>query len=250
MDERVVLVTGGGSGIGAATARRFAREGCRVVVNDIRAEAAAGVADEIVSGGNTAWCVAADVSDSTSVATMIEAAIERFGHLDVVCANAGIALPDCPLPDMPEETIDALLGVNLKGVILTLRAAIPHLRDRGAVVITSSISGLWAHPGGSVYSASKTGLIGFARSLALELAPRRIRVNVVSPGGVDTPLLPAIYGDMQQLIEEYERINPLGRLARPEDVADAIAFLASPQAQHITGVVLRVDGGDCLRGAL
>lgn len=250
MDDRVVLVTGGGSGIGSAIGRRFAANGSRVVVSDIRPDAAAAIAREISASGGKALAIAADVADSGSVGAMVQAAIDEFGHLDVVCANAGIAVPDRPLSETTEETIDALLGVNLKGAILTLRAAIPHLRDGGCAVITSSISGLWAHSGGSVYSASKMGLIGFARSLALELAPRGIRVNVVCPGGVDTPMLSALHEDMNEVKAEYAAINPLGRLAQPEEVADAVAFLASSEARHITGVALRVDGGDCLTVAL
>jgi NAD(P)-dependent dehydrogenase (short-subunit alcohol dehydrogenase family) len=167
--------------------------------------------------------------------------------LDVVCTIAGVFIgPERPLQDTDDDVIDRLLDVNVKGVIRVLRAALPHVRDGGAIVLTSSISGLVAHPGGAAYAASKTAQLGLARSLAAELSPRRIRVNVICPGTIDTPMAHAAHTPAQ--LAGFARDNPLGRLGTPEDVAGAFLFLA--RAGYVNGMALRVDGGDTLLGAL
>lgn len=244
---RAALVTGGGSGIGAAIARRLARAGCAVAICDLDQQHALEVAEEL---GGESFAVRVDVRDREAVAAFAAEAADRLGPLDIVCPNAGVAKPEHPLEAWTPFEIDEVVDVNLKGAIHTVATAAPHIRDGGAIVITASISGLQAHPGAAVYSATKTGLVGFARSVALELAPRRIRVNCVCPGGVDTPLLAAVSADMAQVEAEYREINPLGRLATADDVACAVAFLTSEGARHITGVALRVDGGDALMGAI
>ncbi len=252
-DDRrhVLLVTGAASGIGAATARAFARNGYAVALGDVAAERLGAVEDEILASGGSAAAVVADVADAAAVRRLVTGAIERFGALDVVCPNAGVFVPEAPLEQMSDPEFESLVAVNLRGVFNVLRAALPHVADGGAIVLTSSISGLQAHPGAAVYAATKIAMIGLGRSLAAELSPRRIRVNMVCPGGVDTPFTRRAYGaDADRVIAEYEQTNPLGRIAEPEDIAAAIAFLASPQARHVNGVALRVDGGDCLLGAV
>jgi 3-oxoacyl-[acyl-carrier protein] reductase len=250
--ERVALITGAASGIGAAAAHRFAAEGWAVVLGDVNEGGLRETEEKIRRAGGTALGIHVDVRDPASVAGMVAGAVERFEALDAVCPNAGIGFAERPFEQTGED-VDALIDVNLRGVIHLLLAALPHVRHGGAVVITSSTSGLLAHEGGAVYAATKIALIGLGRSLALELAGRSIRVNMVCPGAVDTPMIRGVWGGeagAQRALAEYAATNPLHRVAEPEDVARAILFLASPQARHITGVALRVDGGDGLLGAV
>jgi len=249
-EARVVLITGAASGIGAATASRFAENGDRLVVVDIAHEPLAAIASDLAESHQAdAVPIVADVTDVSSVETMIADAVERVGGFDVVHANVGICPPERPLIDTDPATVDRILDVNVRGTINTLRAAIPHIRNGGAIVITASDSGLMAHPGAAVYAASKIALIGLGRCLAAELGPRRIRVNMVCPGGVDTPLTRGVYGDESDaVIAEYAASLPLGRISMPQDVAEVVFFLAG--ADQVTGVSLRVDGGDSLMGAL
>jgi NAD(P)-dependent dehydrogenase (short-subunit alcohol dehydrogenase family) len=243
--RQIILITGAGGGIGGEAARAFAADGHAIVAADLdagRLEALAGQipADRLLT-------VVADVRDRASVEAMMAAATERFGALDVLCPNAGVFVgPDRAIEDTPDEAIDLLIDVNIRGVVNVLRAGLPHVRDGGAVILTSSISGMQAHPGGAVYAATKTAQIGLARSLAAELAPRRIRVNVISPGTIETAM--ATEAHTPEQLAEFAAANPLGRLGGPADVAEAFVFLA--KAAYVNGVVLRVDGGDCLMGAL
>jgi NAD(P)-dependent dehydrogenase (short-subunit alcohol dehydrogenase family) len=240
----VVLLTGAASGIGAAAARAFAAAGDAVVLADVDAarlrEVAASIAGDVLA-------VPADVRDEAAVGNLVRAAVDRHGGLDVVCTIAGVfAGPERPLAETGDDVVDRLFDVNVKGVIRVLRAAVPHIRDGGAIVLTSSISGLVAHPGGAAYAASKTAQIGLARSLAAELGPRRIRVNVICPGTIDTPMAHTAHTPAQ--LRGFAADNPLGRLGTPEDVAGAFLFLA--RAGYVNGMALRVDGGDCLLGAI
>jgi 3-oxoacyl-[acyl-carrier protein] reductase len=238
--RKVVLITGAAGGIGAAAVRAFAKAGYAVVAADRNG---AGLAEL----GHEAVPVEVDVADATAVARMVEEALQRFGGLDVVCSNAGVfAGPERPLAETPDEVFDRLIAVNLRGALNVLRATVPHIRDGGAIVLTSSISGLQAHPGGVAYAATKTAQLGLARSLAAELSDRRIRVNVIAPGTIVTPMATEAHTPAQ--LEAFAAANPLGRLGQPADVAGALVFLA--EAAYVNGVVLRVDGGDCLMGAL
>ena len=251
MTSQVTVVTGAASGIGAAAARAFASAGHHLVLGDVAERALNAIADELSESGSNVAAVPLDVRDGNSVRAFIATGVERFGDFSCVFANAGVSFPEAPLVTTTDEVVDTLIEVNLRGAMLVVRDAIPHLRTRGCVILTSSTSGLQSHPGAAVYSATKFALIGFGRSLALELAPQRIRVNMVCPGGVDTPLTHGVYGDdTSRVLAEYAQENPLGRFAVASDVADAVVFLASAKAQHINGVALRVDGGDCLLGAL
>ncbi len=251
-EQRVVLITGAASGIGAAAAATFARDGWAVVLGDIAEDGLRGVEQSIRDAGATAVAVVVDVCDESSVGDMVATAIARFGGFDAVCPNAGIGFAERPFEQTGDD-VDRLIDVNLKGVIRVLLATIPHVRREGAVVITSSTSGLLAHDGAAVYAATKIALVGLGRSLALELAGRQIRVNMVCPGAVDTPMIRSVWGsetDARRALAEYALENPLRSFATVDDVAQAIAFLAGPAARHITGVSLRVDGGDGLRGAI
>jgi NAD(P)-dependent dehydrogenase (short-subunit alcohol dehydrogenase family) len=243
--HQIVLITGAGGGIGAQAARAFAADGHRVAAADINGARLEALAGEIPA--EQLLTVAADVRDRSSVEAMVARTVERFGAIDVLCPNAGVFVgPDRPIEETPDDAIDLLIDVNIRGVVNVLQAGLPHVRPGGAVILTSSISGLQAHPGGAVYAATKTAQIGLARSLAAELGPRRIRVNVISPGTIETAM--ATEAHTPEQLAEFAEANPLGRLGQPADVAEAFVFLA--RASYVNGVVLRVDGGDCLMGAL
>lgn len=248
-DTPLILITGAASGIGAATARSFARAGWRLVLADIDTRGLEAVrADLSHLDAADVVTVPTDVTSVDSVSALA-GTVRSAGLLDAVHANVGICPPERPLVDTDPATVDRILDVNVKGTINTLRATVPLVRAGGAVMITASDSGLLAHPGAAVYAASKIALIGLGRALAAELAPRRIRVNMVCPGGVDTPLTRGVYGDtIEAELASYAVTNPLGGIAQPEWIADAVFFLAS--ARHVTGVSLRVDGGDGLMGAV
>lgn len=246
----VALIGGAAGGIGAATAIALADRGWPVLLTDVAEDGLAALEQRITSAGGQALSAVADAREEQDVERVIAAGVERFGGLAAISANAAVAFPEAPLERTSDRVVQTLLDVNVRGTINLLRAALPHLRDGGAIVLTSSTSGLIAHPGAAVYAATKSALIGLGRCLAMELADRRIRVNTICPGGVETELTRGIYGDLQAAADDYARLNPLGRIAQPEDIADAIAFLVGSDARHITGVVLRVDGGDGLHGVL
>jgi 3-oxoacyl-[acyl-carrier protein] reductase len=248
-EGKVVLVTGGGGAFGAATARRFAGDGARVVVADVDLAAAHAVADEI---GDAAVAVAADVRRSRDVEAMIGLAETTFGGLDVLVNNAGLSHPSGPVEDMAEEDYDRCVDVGLKGVWLGFRHGVPALRRRGGGVIlsTSSVSALVPRAGTSVYAATKAAVVTLTRALALELAPD-IRVNCVCPVLSPTRFLLGAMGLGDEHLGEAQDTAraafsdevPMGRLCEPEDVAAAFAYLASDEAAFITGVALPVDGG-------
>jgi NAD(P)-dependent dehydrogenase (short-subunit alcohol dehydrogenase family) len=250
--RQVVLITGGGSGIAAATGRLFAARGASVVLGDIAEDRVNDVAASIRGAGGDASAHVVDVRDDASVRAFVAAAVERHGGIDVVLPIAGVFVPpEAPITEISDAAIDTLLDINVRGVVYVLRAAIPHVRERGSVILTSSTSGLASHPGGAVYSATKIAMIGLGRCLGLELAPRRIRVNMVCPGGVNTPLTRNAYPDnADEIIAEAAEQNPLGQFGEPDDIAEAFWFLASPNSRHVNGVSLRIDGGECLAGTL
>jgi NAD(P)-dependent dehydrogenase (short-subunit alcohol dehydrogenase family) len=249
---QVALITGGGSGIAAETARLFASRGASVVLGDIAEERVSEVAASIRGTGGDATSHRVDVTDDASVRAFVAAAVELHGGIDVVLPIAGVFVPpEAPITEISDAAIDTLINVNLRGVIHVLRAAIPHVRERGSVILTSSTSGLMSHPGGAVYSATKIAMIGLGRCLGMELAPRRIRVNMICPGGVNTPLTRNAYPDnADEIIAEAAEMNPLGQFGEPVDIAEAFWFLASPNSRHVNGVSLRVDGGEALAGVL
>lgn len=246
--DRVAVVTGGSRGIGRATALRLAEAGAHVVVNYLAHECQAEeVVRELREVGVEAMAVQADVARSEEAAALVEAAVERFGQLDLLIANAGI-WEGAAVEQMSDEVWDRVLDTNLRGTWTACRAAIPALRrqERAAIVIVSSTAGQRGEAGYSNYAASKGGQISFAKSLATELAPR-IRVNCVAPGWVDTDLNDAVFLGSPYKSEVAQGI-PLRRIASADDVATAIVFLASDWARHITGEVLNINGGSVLCG--
>ena len=240
LEGRVALITGAGSGIGEATARRFAREGAVVVVNDVDVERARSVATELQRGGARALSVAADVTRRADVEAMVTHVVGEFGRLDVLVNNAGINR-DAMSHKMTEEQWDQVLTVNLKGTFLCAQSALLRMREKGwgRVINTSSIGSL-GNIGQANYSASKAGVIGLTRTLALEYAKFGVTVNCVAPGPVMTRMLAGVPEPIREKI--VARV-PAGRIAEPAEIAAVHAFLASEDAAYITGQVIFVDGG-------
>jgi 3-oxoacyl-[acyl-carrier protein] reductase len=249
LNGRVAIVTGGSRGIGRATALRLAEAGAHVVVNYAHN---ADAANEVVAGlrdsGVHALSVRADVADAGQSALLAQYAVEQFGKIDVLVANAGI-WKGAPVEEMDEDLWDEVLDVNLKGTWTSVRAVVPQmkLQKKGSIVIVSSTAGQRGEAGYSNYAASKGGQISFAKSLSTELAPH-IRVNCVAPGWVDTELNDPVFAAADHYKAHVTKAIPLQRLATPDDVALSVAFLASDWSQHITGEVINLNGGSVLCG--
>lgn len=239
-EGRTVVVTGSGSGIGAATARRFAAEGANVVLNGRTREKLDHVAVELAP--ERTLVEPGDVSDQASAERLIRAAVTRFGRLDVLVNNAGVA-PTGPFLDTSVEDWRQVMAVDVDGVFFCTRAALPHLLEtKGCIVNVSSVSGLGGDWDMSFYNAAKGAVSNLTRSLALEFGERGVRVNAVNPSLTFTDLTKTAKNDPELLRRFADRI-PLGRGAEPEEVADVIAFLASHDARFVNGVNLPVDGG-------
>lgn len=242
-DGKAVLVTGGGSGIGAATARGFAAQGAAVMIGDIDAARGEAVAAQIRSAGGKAAFMAVDTTKKASVEALVAAALAAHGRLDVLFANAGVFDGFAPFTDIDEALFDRVLAVNVKGYFFACQAAFEALKKTGGnIVMTASVASLGAGGGGAAYTASKYATAGLINQIAVEAAPQGVRVNGVAPGGVRT-------GMTQHLIDDpavagfISQSTPLARWAEPEEIADAVLFLACDEARYITGTVLRVDGG-------
>lgn len=244
LEGRGVLVTGGGSGIGRASALAMASRGARVCVADVAAEGAASVAKEIREAGGEAFDFAMDVRDPAQNAAMVAAASERWGRLQAAHLNAGIAASS-PLLDCTLEDWQRVLDVNLSGVFLGLQAVARNMAASGggSIVVTASVAGLSGGPGMIPYYASKHGVVGLVRSAASELAGSGIRVNAVCPGVIDTPMLGAAHGVPEITDGLLGQAHLLGRSGRPQEVAEVVVFLAGDRSSFVTGVAWPVDGG-------
>jgi 3-oxoacyl-[acyl-carrier protein] reductase len=240
LSGRIAIVTGASRGIGAAIARQLARQGAHVVAA-ARAENARAVADEIAASGGRAEAVALEVTDTGSAERIVTETMDRHGRVDVLVSNAGIAR-DQLLLRMKREDWDAVLATNLTAAFALTQAVLkPMLRQRaGRVICISSVVGQSGNAGQANYAASKAGLVGFAKAVALEVASRGITVNVVAPGLIDTDMTRAI---AESARNDWASKIPLRRLGTPDDVASAVCFLASDEASYITGQVLAVNGG-------
>ncbi|WP_210494504.1 SDR family oxidoreductase [Patulibacter sp. SYSU D01012] len=243
LEGRVAVVTGAGSGIGRATAARLAAEGASVVASD-RDEAAARETASVI--GDRALAVQADVTDADAMARLVEQAVARFGGVDVFHNNAGMAQAAKPLADVGRAEWDALIAVNLTAFFVGAQAVAPAMRERGggSIVVTASTSAVHPRPGLSAYAAAKSGVLGLTRALALELAADRIRVNAINPVAVKTPMLQEFrLAAEDELLDKMAATIPLGSAIDAEDVAAAVAYLASDDARFVTGIALNVDGG-------
>ncbi len=244
---KVAVVTGGGSGFGAGIAARYVQEGARVVVADLDGAAAERVAGGL---GEDAVAVQADVTRRDQVERMLGAATERFGALDILVNNAGYSHRNRPLLEVEEADYDRCFDVNVKAIYHAVQLAVPIFRKQGGGVIlnTSSTAGLRPRPGLTWYNATKGAVNVLTQSMAVELAPERIRVNAICPVIGETGLLETFMGvaDTPDARAKFIATIPLGRLSQPKDIAAAAVFLASDEAEFVTGVLLEVDGGRCV----
>jgi len=244
-EGRVAFVTGAASGIGRAASRLFAARGARVVLADLEREAGEAVAEEIRSTGAEAVLVETDVADDGAVARAVATATERFGRLDYAYNNAGLSGPPNFVADMPEDQWRRTIDVMLTGVFLCMKHEIPAIlaAGGGAIVNCASGAGLIGFPGQSAYVASKHGVIGLTRAAALEYGSQGIQINSICPGTARTGMVEDVVRETPELQQELERLHPIGRIAEPEEIAEAALWLCTERASFVLGTALSVDGG-------
>ena len=241
---KVALVTGGGSGIGRASALAFAREGAKVVVADVAVEGGAETVRLIQQRGGEATFIKTDVSQAADVEALVARAVQTYGRLDCAHNNAGIEGAAATTIDYAEDAWERVIAINLKGVWLCLKYEIPQmLKQGGAIVNTASTAGLVGYRGGAAYVASKHGVVGLTKTAALEYAKAGVRVNAVCPGAIDTPMMGRITGHRPQRTERMAAAEPVGRMGQPEEIAEAVVWLCSAAASFVTGHAMAVDGG-------
>lgn len=244
-ENKVVLVTGGTSGIGRETALAFAREGARVVVSGRREKEGTETVELIRKGGGKALFVRADVTKEDDTVRLIKQAVEAFGRLDVAFNNAGTEGEVGPLTEATADNYQKIFDANVKGVFLSMKHEIAQMLKQGggSIVNNASIAGLIGFPGAALYAASKHAVLGLTKSAALELAKQGIRVNAVSPAAIQTDMFERFTGHQDEAKAGLASLHPLGRVGRPEEIAEATLFLSSDAASFITGQSLNVDGG-------
>jgi NAD(P)-dependent dehydrogenase (short-subunit alcohol dehydrogenase family) len=242
LEGKVAVITGGANGIGLATAKRFASEGAYVFITD-RDEKEL---DKAVSdmGENVSSGIQGDVSNLADLDRLYDTVKDQKGHIDILFANAGV-IQFAPLGKISEEHFDKLFGINVRGLLFTVQKALPIFSDGGSVILTSSIGASKGAEELSIYHATKAAIRSFARSWTLDLKHRKIRVNAVSPGPIDTPFVDRVLskGQREQFLDNVLKSTPMGRMGTPDEVAKAVLFLASDDSSYITGIELFVDGG-------
>jgi 3-oxoacyl-[acyl-carrier protein] reductase len=245
LENKTALVTGAGSGIGKAIAETYAREGARVALADIDFDAAKTTARAI---GNNAIAMRCDVTQKANFVAAVEDTLSAFGGLDILVNNAGTTHVNKPMLEISEDEYDRTFAINVKGVFLGCQAVVPVFRKQGGGVIINigSTAGLRPRPGLSAYNATKGAVHNLTKTLAVELGPDRIRVCAIAPVATDTPLLPSFLGPAPGMREKFIATVPLGRLADVADIANAALFLASADAEFLTGNIVEVDGGRCV----
>ena len=246
LKDKVAIITGGGAGIGKATAGLFKKEGAMVMLVDLNEESLKTTMNEL-GKSDVAYCVA-DVSKSDDVRKYVQATLDAFGRIDIFFNNAGIEGNSFPMAEYPEALFDKVIAVNVKGVWLGCQHVLPKMEEGGSVIITSSVAGLKGMQGLGAYVTSKHAVIGIMRTAALEFAPQKIRVNSVHPGPVNTEMMRRIETDIspedeQQAKKNFEAMVPLARYAEPEEIAQLTLFLASNESQYISGNTYVIDGG-------
>jgi len=242
LNGKVAVITGGSSGIGLATAKLFEREGATVIITGRNRESLDSASREI---GSRVIAIRSDTSNLDDIRSLFSHIREKYGRIDVLFLNAGVA-PFAPMEMVNEEFYDNIMNINVKGLYFSVKEALPLLKHGSSVIITSSIANQMGMAGGSVYSASKAAVRSFARSMSAELVGKGIRVNIISPGAIDTP----IFGKMgmseeqkQGMLEGFKQMNPMKRFGQPEEIAKAALFLATDDSSYVLGGEIIVDGG-------
>jgi NAD(P)-dependent dehydrogenase (short-subunit alcohol dehydrogenase family) len=245
LEGKVVLVTGGGSGIGRATAQLLAKQGAKVMIADYVPESAQRTAKLIKDAGGEASCYGADVSVTQQVEAMVNHTVETYGRLDGAFNNAGIEGKMVDTVAYPEETYDRVLAINLKGVWLCMKYEIAQMLKQGvgAIVNTASAAGLVAVEGLSAYNASKHGVVGLTKTAALEFAQKNIRVNCVCPGLINTPMVARMVDSGGMNEQEFIAAEPVARMGKPEEIGEGVVWLLSDAASFVTGLSMSIDGG-------
>lgn len=250
-ENKVALVTGAASGLGLATTKAFAESGASVVLADWNEEAAQSAAKELAAQGHKTLAIRCDVSDDAQVEAMVKQTVATFGKLDAAYNNAGVQNVLAETADTTREDYDRVMGINLRGVWSCMKFELQQMRKQGsgAIVNCSSLGGLLGGAERGVYHAAKHGVIGFTKSAALEYAARGIRVNAVCPGMIQTPMFDKMIAEGQgdELDRMLKAFVPMGRMGRPEEIADAVVWLCSSAASYVTGQSISVDGGYVMR---